>query len=46
LGYSGSWSQVLSGKLYQSSEEADALLALNTPKIVAVDLQEMAVNFT
>ena len=40
----GSWSQVLSGKLYESTDEADALLASNRPRIVAVDLQEMAVR--
>lgn len=38
----GSWSQVLSSKLYSSSEEANALMAAGRAKIVAVDLQEMA----
>ena len=38
----GSWCQVLSGKLYASSEEADAIVAAGNPRIVAVDLQEMA----
>lgn len=38
----GSWSQVLSSKLYESTEEADAMMATGHPRIVAVDLQEMA----
>ena len=38
----GSWSQVLSSKLYASSEEADEMLASGHPRVVAVDLQEMA----
>ena len=38
----GSWSQVLSSKLYASVEEAHAALEANRPKVVSVDLQEMA----
>jgi len=38
----GSWSQVLSSKLYASTEEANTLLAAGHPRVVAVDLQEMA----
>ena len=38
----GSWSQVLSSKLYTSTEEADELMEAGHPKVVAVDLQEMA----
>ena len=38
----GSWSQVLSSKLYASTEEANALMADGHPRVVAVDLQEMA----
>jgi tRNA (cytidine32/guanosine34-2'-O)-methyltransferase len=38
----GSWSQVLSSKLYASVDEANALLASGNPRVVAVDLQEMA----
>jgi tRNA (cytidine32/guanosine34-2'-O)-methyltransferase len=38
----GSWSQVLSSKLYASQEEANALMASGHPRVVAVDLQEMA----
>ena len=38
----GSWSQVLSSKLYSSAAEADELLSSGHPRVVAVDLQEMA----
>ena len=38
----GSWSQVLSSKLYSSTEEANESLAMGKAKIVAVDLQEIA----
>eukprot|EP00607_Mallomonas_marina_P000916 CAMPEP_0182438874 /NCGR_PEP_ID=MMETSP1167-20130531/86074_1 /TAXON_ID=2988 /ORGANISM="Mallomonas Sp, Strain CCMP3275" /LENGTH=154 /DNA_ID=CAMNT_0024632411 /DNA_START=67 /DNA_END=531 /DNA_ORIENTATION=+ len=38
----GSWSQVLSNKLYANNEEAESMLKSGHPKIVAVDLQEMA----
>jgi len=38
----GSWSQVLSSKLYASTEEAEELLREGRPRVVAVDLQEMA----
>ena len=38
----GSWSQVLSSKLYADAEEANELLSSGHPRIVAVDLQEMA----
>jgi tRNA (cytidine32/guanosine34-2'-O)-methyltransferase len=38
----GSWSQVLSSKLYQNTEEAIAMVAAGNPRAVAVDLQEMA----
>ena len=38
----GSWSQVLSSKLYSSTEEADEMMASGHPRVVAVDLQEMA----
>jgi len=38
----GSWSQVLSNKLYSSVEEAETMFVNGRPKIVAVDLQEMA----
>ena len=37
----GSWSQVLSSKLYDSTTEANELI-LTRPKVVAVDLQEIA----
>ena len=37
----GSWSQVLSSKFYSSVDEANACLH-NQPKVVSVDLQEMA----
>ena len=38
----GSWSQVLSTKLYKSIEEANEMLEKGHPKVVSVDLQEMA----
>lgn len=38
----GSWCQVLSGKLYATPEEGEAMVAAGHPKVVAVDLQEMA----
>lgn len=38
----GSWSQVLSSRLYESVAEADRLLQEGKPRVVAVDLQEMA----
>jgi tRNA (cytidine32/guanosine34-2'-O)-methyltransferase len=38
----GSWSQVLSSKLYSSVEEADELMATGKPRVVSVDLQMMA----
>ena len=38
----GSWSQVLSSKLYASTEEADSMMSQGHPRVVAVDLQEMA----
>ena len=38
----GSWSQVLSNKLYTDAEEAKHMLEMNHPRVVAVDLQEMA----
>eukprot|EP00605_Chrysophyceae_sp_TOSAG23-4_P002871 GSChrysophyteH1.ASY1.ANO1.3162.1 assembled CDS len=38
----GSWSQVLSTKLYANKEEANELMAAGKPRVVAVDLQEMA----
>ncbi len=38
----GSWSQVLSRRLYASAEEAAAALAHGQPRVVSVDLQEMA----
>ena len=38
----GSWSQVLSAKLYSSPEEGESMVAEGRPRIVAVDLQEMA----
>ena len=38
----GSWSQVLSSKMYSSAEEADKLMSEGCPRVVAVDLQEMA----
>ena len=38
----GSWSQVLSSKLYSNTDEANELLASGNPRVVAVDLQEMA----
>ena len=36
-----SWSQVLSSKLYESNEEAEALMRDGRPRVVPVDLQEM-----
>jgi tRNA (cytidine32/guanosine34-2'-O)-methyltransferase len=38
----GSWSQVISGKMYQSVEEGKACVLEGKPRAVAVDLQEMA----
>jgi tRNA (cytidine32/guanosine34-2'-O)-methyltransferase len=38
----GSWSQVLSSKLYTTVDEAHTCLINNQPKVVSVDLQEMA----
>jgi len=38
----GSWSQVLSRRLYTNVEEAERLVREGNPKVVAVDLQEMA----
>lgn len=38
----GSWSQVLSSKLYANTEEANMVLEARNPRVVAVDLQEMA----
>ena len=38
----GSWSQVLSSKLHSSVEEANQCIADNQPRVVSVDLQEMA----
>jgi tRNA (cytidine32/guanosine34-2'-O)-methyltransferase len=38
----GSWSQVLSSKLYANVEEANQLMESGHPRVVAVDLQEMA----
>lgn len=38
----GSWSQVLSSKLYKNAEEANQMMADGKAKIVAVDLQEIA----
>ena len=38
----GSWSQVLSSKLYANAEEAETLMSSGHPRVVAVDLQEMA----
>lgn len=38
----GSWSQVLSSKLYGSVDEAREATVLGNPRVVAVDLQEMA----
>ncbi len=38
----GSWSQVLSKRLYKNNDEAETLVANGKTKVVAVDLQEMA----
>mmetsp|Transcript_22513 Transcript_22513/g.23193 ORF Transcript_22513/g.23193 Transcript_22513/m.23193 type:complete len:339 (-) Transcript_22513:82-1098(-) len=38
----GSWSQVLSNKLYKNTDEANELVASGNTRVVAVDLQEMA----
>ena len=38
----GSWSQVLSSKLYSTAEEAHDCMARGEPRVVSVDLQEMA----
>ena len=38
----GSWCQVLSGKLYESPQEGNTMINAGHPRIVAVDLQEMA----
>jgi tRNA (cytidine32/guanosine34-2'-O)-methyltransferase len=38
----GSWSQVLSNKMYHNVEEAEEMMAAGNAKIIAVDLQEMA----
>ena len=38
----GSWSQVLSAKLYKSTDEANEMLEKGSPRVVSVDLQEMA----
>lgn len=38
----GSWCQVLSNKLYANTEEAYQCIEENNPRVVAVDLQEMA----
>lgn len=38
----GSWSQVLSNKLYVNPQEADEALEAGKPRVVSVDLQEMA----
>ena len=38
----GSWCQVLSNKLYENVEEANQCIAEKSPRVVAVDLQEMA----
>ena len=38
----GSWAQVLSNKLYANTEEANRMIEANQPRVVAVDLQEMA----
>jgi tRNA (cytidine32/guanosine34-2'-O)-methyltransferase len=38
----GSWSQVLSNKLYSGANEANELMEKGEPRVVAVDLQEMA----
>ncbi len=38
----GSWSQVLSSKLYENPDEGHHMLLSGNPRVVAVDLQEMA----
>ena len=38
----GSWSQVLASKLYDSNEDAINKVNIGEPKVVSVDLQEMA----
>jgi len=38
----GSWSQVLSRRLYKDADEAAAMVEAGNTKVVAVDLQEMA----
>ena len=38
----GSWSQVLSKRLYKNTNEAETLVANGQTKVVAVDIQEMA----
>ena len=38
----GSWSQVLSSRLYENKEEANRMVEDGSPRIVSVDLQEMA----
>lgn len=38
----GSWCQVLSSKLYSSIDEANDMIASGNPRVVGVDLQEMA----
>ena len=38
----GSWSQVLSSKLYSTVDEANDCMARGEPRVVSVDLQEMA----
>ena len=38
----GSWCQVLSNKLYENAEEALQSVEERSPRVVAVDLQEMA----
>ena len=38
----GSWSQVLSSRLYENKEEANRMVEEGSPRIVSVDLQEMA----
>jgi tRNA (cytidine32/guanosine34-2'-O)-methyltransferase len=38
----GSWSQVLSSKLYSTIEEANDCMTRGEPRVVSVDLQEMA----
>ena len=38
----GSWSQVLSAKMYNSDEHANRLVAEGRPRVIAVDLQHQA----